>query len=327
MEESVGKTYVSDRFCNMNSREFTVEPDGTFVEVPFVNYGLFLGLGRSESVITDLGAQGGERGLHDEGPLWQRALALLEQAPQSLRHRLYNSFLDYNSKVLKSVRLPWFLPTAYGGLGLPGLTLNGSIVNVQRDDLPSTFFQFDIGGDVVVKQIDDVFARYGQTPLYPTYENLRAARAMNQRFYRGGKSTGDQVILRRLVNDLSVPPVYRLHSVVNRGLPDPVVLLRTTDRIGNVPTNYLNFATFAMASASAPISELSNSEFSFSVINHDILIESSLSKSSHYVRNVIRENERAYRAAAVRAKIVGLPPFPVLKHSSLVHPFYSNGGL
>ena len=130
LKESIGKTYVSAEFVNINSRSFlrTKEPfditckrtDGSTVtrqshlkEVQFVNMGLLLGLKRSQGGI----------GLGDQDSPYSniaaRAWNLHNSCPPDLRSTVMRAFLKQHRELLTKTRLPWYLPTWIGGVGLP----------------------------------------------------------------------------------------------------------------------------------------------------------------------------------------------------------------
>jgi len=130
---SAGKYYDTDRFVQINSRNFIpvdlhmkrqrlayidelaeyAEGDqyfSYFEEVPFVNLRLLIGYPRSTAVevpedfkITSLGSR--QRDFLLDGPMW-------------LFSQLSVLFYARNEELIKSSKLPWFVPTKYGGLGL-----------------------------------------------------------------------------------------------------------------------------------------------------------------------------------------------------------------
>jgi len=129
LEESVGKTYLSRKFVNMNSTNFTIgelhevddkKPDGSPVKrlcpfslVHYINLGLMFGIKRSGAGV----------GLDDQAStrtnIGVRARQLLNLSPPSLRERVYEEFLNKHRKTLTQSRLPWFIPDWLGGMGLP----------------------------------------------------------------------------------------------------------------------------------------------------------------------------------------------------------------
>jgi len=120
LHESVGKTYISREFCNMNSTSFLYKPgrrltihginrEVAFEEVQYVNTGLIKGLIRSG---TD----------HDSNmdnklaTIGARSRELLRMTPIGLRARVFKYFKKYNEFTYK---LPWFIPEWLGGYGVP----------------------------------------------------------------------------------------------------------------------------------------------------------------------------------------------------------------
>jgi hypothetical protein len=130
LEESLGKTYVSREFIDINSTSFerhetthdikTTRKDGStvlrpcpFFQTKYVNIGLLYGLKRS----------GGAIGLNDQADphntVGTRARELLRLAPAELRECLMKKFISYHKDFLEKTRLPWYVPEWLGGLGLP----------------------------------------------------------------------------------------------------------------------------------------------------------------------------------------------------------------
>jgi hypothetical protein len=133
-QESLGKTFFSRDFVEMNSTTFMYEQDkiqdsiqsnedGTqyvleqhYTQVPFVNYGLIYGMQRS-SARTNLSGKEGNR--RSEGTIGARARELLNTCPGDLQESCYRLFIKENLAALKSHNIPWFIPEWLGGLGLP----------------------------------------------------------------------------------------------------------------------------------------------------------------------------------------------------------------
>jgi len=129
--ESVGKSYVSRSFLEINSTRFDrtdsdhriIVPDRRtgepvtrvtrIVQTPYVNMGLLLGLKRSQ----------GKAGLKDlEDPrnsVGHRARELLRTCPEHLRHKTMSEFLNVHRNMLNIPRIPWFVPEWLGGFGIP----------------------------------------------------------------------------------------------------------------------------------------------------------------------------------------------------------------
>jgi len=151
LESSLGKTYFTREFVEINSRQFTRcpnDPDEILViktitkepeplsigrhskidrqievakrkipfrEVKFVNLGLLSGMKRSS----------GKAGLDtlsssSEG-LGARYRDLLKSCPHFLTQRVHKAFLSRHWLVLKKSTLPWFIPEWLGGVGLLGI--------------------------------------------------------------------------------------------------------------------------------------------------------------------------------------------------------------
>jgi len=130
LNESIGKTFVSREFVNINSTNYLYEqeshpitcqkPDGTsierecpFREVPYFNLGLVFGLKRSN----------GPASLNDEADPRQnmgtRFRQMLKLCPDQIKAQAYNMAISHHRHILEKTRVPWFMPEWIGGLGLP----------------------------------------------------------------------------------------------------------------------------------------------------------------------------------------------------------------
>lgn len=138
LEPSVGKVYFSDRFLNINSTTFDYsdiypyrsikslrkDKDGSWAEtlrpiyyreVKYVNLGLLFGLKRSGGKIDLSNLQS------ETGSIGARANDLINHCPDALKESVLCDFISRNNKLLRSARLPWFIPERFGGLGLPSV--------------------------------------------------------------------------------------------------------------------------------------------------------------------------------------------------------------
>jgi len=120
LKESVGKTYISREFVDINSTSFMFKENSTYPEPAFrrikqVNLGLAYGLKRSSA---DQGND--ERApIGDLGSLYRE---LIESAPGELRKPLHFLFLEKNKAAMEAARpIPWHVPEWLGGLGLTGV--------------------------------------------------------------------------------------------------------------------------------------------------------------------------------------------------------------
>lgn len=128
LEESVGKTFVSPKFVNINSTSFlrtdepkkilckygsrTIERETHLVLVPYVNLGLLYGAKRSGLVSkSDQGSQ--------HSNLSARCRTLLHYAPENLHMKCMRAFISVHRELMESTGLPWYIPEWLGGLGLP----------------------------------------------------------------------------------------------------------------------------------------------------------------------------------------------------------------
>jgi hypothetical protein len=114
MSESIGKTFQSREFVQMNSVNFEYE-DGNLRETPFINWGLLKGMTRSGG--ADTGIE--ENTIESSPSLKYRELMRL--SPPHLRNKLHKIYVAENKTMLARVHVPWYIPTWLGGLGLTGV--------------------------------------------------------------------------------------------------------------------------------------------------------------------------------------------------------------
>jgi hypothetical protein len=120
--ESLGKTFLSRRFVNMNSTNFLIDvsqeekrPRATVKirKVPFINMGLMYGLKRS----------GGKVGVTDmddsRDTIGSRARDLHDSCPSFAREAVMRRFLQGVKEQFPYENIPWFIPDWLGGLGIP----------------------------------------------------------------------------------------------------------------------------------------------------------------------------------------------------------------
>jgi len=136
MKESIGKTFVSRFFVNINSTNFiynrenarpvstrrmTYNEKGEDVEefivrynpfhpVQYINMGLLLGLKRSVGFDS--------RQETPYGSLGSRYRALMEASPLKCKEMVSKKFFDHNRDLIDAARLPYKIPEWLGGLGL-----------------------------------------------------------------------------------------------------------------------------------------------------------------------------------------------------------------
>jgi len=130
LTESIGKTFFSKEFVQINSRNFLYKEDSTktitvtnskgeskirsmpYSMIQFINWGLVSGLKRS-----------GKAGLNDltnpHDTIGARARQLQKLTPPELFNDLYRVFINKQRSWLEKTRIPWFIPEWLGGLGLP----------------------------------------------------------------------------------------------------------------------------------------------------------------------------------------------------------------
>jgi len=110
--ESVGKSYYSEEFVQINSRHFAYK-EGRLIATKFVNMGLVYGIKRSGLVgLSDLD--------DPEKTIGARYRELMEGCPPDIKDNVHKFFIKHHLKILKQTRLPWYVPEWIGGLGLTG---------------------------------------------------------------------------------------------------------------------------------------------------------------------------------------------------------------
>jgi len=152
LESSIGKTYFSRDFVEINSTQFLrVEPEMViydkamykekitqgptgittkvqvftgykkvsrpvpFLETKYVNMGLMLGMKRSGIKVS----------LNDQqdpvNNIGTRYRQLIKLAPSHLLASIHKNFISHHRPLLTKARVPWYVPEWLGGLGLTGL--------------------------------------------------------------------------------------------------------------------------------------------------------------------------------------------------------------
>jgi len=134
LKESVGKTWFSRDFVEVNSTMYLAGPSHLhdipivnktgqtilrscpFELVHYVNFGLVRGLKRS-----------GRIGLDDltdsKKTVGASYRALMENCPSRLHLKVHWMFIDNNLETLSQCRLPWYIPEWLGGIGLVGVAV------------------------------------------------------------------------------------------------------------------------------------------------------------------------------------------------------------
>lgn len=144
MAPSLGKYFWAEEFLNMNSAQFMVKPSMDVLWkgetsrwlylVPAINMGLLMGQGRTTSGKME---QVRVQSWGSLNSISKNAHTLISECAEQDRVRVFKGYLDQNWKYLagknqkvkgkgqakdeegKGTTLPWFLPEALGGLGLP----------------------------------------------------------------------------------------------------------------------------------------------------------------------------------------------------------------
>jgi len=131
LKESIGKTYFSRDFVDINSTSFQRVEEDVYIpcpnrnpnqlpvlrktrlrEIQYVNFGLLTGLQRS--------GKAREAGTDGRALLGARARELIRLSPPRFHNEIMDSFVSINLKTLKSCgNIPWYIPEWLGGIGLP----------------------------------------------------------------------------------------------------------------------------------------------------------------------------------------------------------------
>jgi hypothetical protein len=173
LSTSVGKTYVTALFAQINSVNFQrltvpeiqTNDDGKvrevfFKQTDYINLGLLFGLKRSgEKVGKDAIAD-------DEVTLGTRCRELVRCAPVEMRERVLEHFIRYHKRVLDNIGVPWFIPESYGGVGLPPLQGQGEVAYSKFPDKMYRFGPSDLNLRVAARLREGPLNIKGK-PLYP----------------------------------------------------------------------------------------------------------------------------------------------------------------
>jgi hypothetical protein len=135
LKESVGKTYFSREFLDINSTNFErtkepfkikIEKDGRIIEresflklTPYVNLGLMFGFVRSEGFNKGTNTQNGLKDLREIGDFEARAKELLRYSSKDIHTKIMRVFIDTFRQPMELSRLPWYIPQWLGGIGIP----------------------------------------------------------------------------------------------------------------------------------------------------------------------------------------------------------------
>jgi len=113
LKESVGKTYNSRDFVQINSTNFTVEAE-KLKQIKFVNFGLLKGLKRSGLIGANTDTSSQRESPH------ARFTSLINDSPLSLRETLAYRFIELNRLSLEQNygSMPWHIPCWLGGVGI-----------------------------------------------------------------------------------------------------------------------------------------------------------------------------------------------------------------
>jgi len=167
--ESVGKTYWSAEFLEMNSRLHYYDPredpdrevlvqrlDGSWGRTldyirttPLINMGLLKGVKRSQGVVGVVDVVRSDR----EMDLGSRMAALDSECQTGggfgygVKRAVRRAFLAEHMELLRQVRLPWYVPQRFGGLGLIGTPSDMDVRCMRAAAFSNLHFTTHVGGD------------------------------------------------------------------------------------------------------------------------------------------------------------------------------------
>jgi len=109
LEESLGKTYVSNSFFTMNSRYYIVT-DTKIRHVGFINMGLLMGVRRSVIKSTKIV----DEEFTNLGDIYNE---MMDLCPEQWKERAQRVFFYKNMNALRPFKGEWNFPKTHGGLG------------------------------------------------------------------------------------------------------------------------------------------------------------------------------------------------------------------
>jgi len=125
---SVGKVYYHDSYLNINSTSYSMI-ESKCTHHPYVNMGLVKGMTRSEGKMDSTLVTESDSAF---GTIGSRHHELMNGCPDSIRLTVHKMFIRENYDMLKSVKVPWFVPESMGGVGLKPFTVMSSEEDVEE---------------------------------------------------------------------------------------------------------------------------------------------------------------------------------------------------
>jgi hypothetical protein len=174
LSPSVGKVYFHESYMNINSTSF-VYKEGRVELVKYVNMGLLKGYAKSNSSkkLTVKSAVGSK----DDMSIGARHRDLINFCPEELKLTVHDAFLKEHHSVLSRIRIPWYLPEYYGGLGLEPFF---KVLGDNCDECTVDYYCHERTG-----------ARWGPSEL-----DLKCARALSNNYLKGNfKSYGVETLV------------------------------------------------------------------------------------------------------------------------------------
>jgi len=133
---SVGKVYFHETYLNINSTSYSMDESGC-VHHPYVNMGLVKGMTRSEGKMQ---ANNVTENQDSFGTIGSRHHELMKGCPDSIRLSVHKMFIRENYELLKSIKVPWYVPESMGGVGLMPFTVTSG---EDIDDFKISYLEID----------------------------------------------------------------------------------------------------------------------------------------------------------------------------------------
>jgi len=119
LSPSVGKTYYTEEFAQINSRNFLYDSKtGRYRPVFILNMGMLVGIAKKGGDVSTMRrAERVSQTACNYRSLMEDCLTI------SQKERVHSLFMELHGEFLRSFRLPWYVPCWAGGLGLTGYIL------------------------------------------------------------------------------------------------------------------------------------------------------------------------------------------------------------
>jgi hypothetical protein len=137
LSPSIGKTYFTDEYAQINSRNFSYE-DGEYVDVFSLNMGLLEGAAKKGSHIKDMVLPCALSQLANNYRQLMADAGCLEE-----KKRIHGLFIGLHKDLLARAEVPWYVPCWAGGLGLTGLYLPSELDRRAMHEIRLNFSKYN----------------------------------------------------------------------------------------------------------------------------------------------------------------------------------------